>query len=454
MKNLFKTLILLVIFMFSINSSFAFSAVKLDKLLKKTDLNETATVAISIRNADNNAVIFEQNQKKLLHPASSLKVFTAYPSLEVLGYDYYFKTQFYKDSSNNLYIKLGADPLLTSAQLKQAVLKIKEQGCKSFKNLYIDDSIIDKKEFAPGWMWDDDINPYTPKVSSYNLDKNTVKVNLTQTSDNAISASVKSSYPISVISVVNSSAKNEYLDINRYNWLNPDVVEIYGNIKSAKTVEIPVSNMRRYFIHTLSKALEDNGISVSGTSFASKLVPNNAELIEEISNPIINAVPLILQNSNNLMAESVYKLASAQKYTATGSDELSTLMFKEFYQKNGINTESIIVKDGCGVSRNNLISVDWMTAALNMLYKMKDFEKFEDNMAQPGDGTLLNRLLDLRGDVWLKTGSLSNISAITGFVKSQDGHTYSVAILIQNFNQPQADIKKFEDEIINIIYNR
>ncbi|MCD7740541.1 MAG: D-alanyl-D-alanine carboxypeptidase/D-alanyl-D-alanine-endopeptidase [Candidatus Gastranaerophilales bacterium] len=454
MKNIIRILTLLIIFMSSINISYGFSAVKLEKLLKTSDLNETATVAISIRNTDTNKVVYEQNQKKLLHPSSVLKIFTTYAALDVLSYDYYFKTQFYKDSSNNLYIKLGADPMLTTAQLKQAVQKIKESDGKSFKNLYIDDSIIDKKEFAPGWMLDDDINPYTPKVSSYNLDRNVINVNLSKPDDKTLKAIVKSTYPISIISTLNPAAKNEYLDINRYNWQNPEVVEIYGNIKSQRNIEIPISSMRRYFIHNLLTAIDDNHINISGTSFASKLVPDNAELITEIANPITPAVRNILQNSNNLMSESIYKIASAKKYNATGSDELSSLMFKEFYQKNGLETDNIIIKDGCGVSRNNLINADWITLALNKLYKMKDFEKFKDNMSQSGDGTLLNRLLDLRGEVWLKTGSLSNISSIAGYVKSQDGSTYSVAILIQNFTLEQKEIKNFEDEIINIIYNR
>ena len=119
-----------------------------------------------------------------------------------------------------------------------------------------------------------------------------------------------------------------------------------------------------------------------------------------------------------------------------------------------MDVDSIVLVDGSGVSRNNLISVDWMTKALNKLYKQSDFEKFRDNMAQSGDGTLSNRLFEMRGDAWLKTGSLSNVSGIIGYVKSQDGSMYSVAILLQNFIDEQEKIKKFEDEIIRIIYNR
>ena len=454
MRNLFKILILTMVFMFSINSSFAFSVGKLEKLIKSSNLNDTATLAISIRDAESGNIVYEQNQNKLLHPASTLKIFTTYSSLNVLSYDYLFKTQFYKDSQGNLYIKLGADPLLSSQQLQQAFQKLKSEGNTSFKNLYFDDSIIDKKEFATGWMWDDDTNPYTPKVSCYNLDGNVVKLTMTNNPDGFALTSLKSTYPMSVISVVKTGAKNDYLEVNRYNWMNPEVVEIYGNLKAAKPINIPISSMRRYFIHNVEKALESNKINISNTLYSSKIVPSDAVLITEITNPISRTISSILHNSNNLMVESIFKLASAKKYSATGTDFLGEEVFKDFYKKLGLETDNIIVKDGCGVSRKNLLYADWMTQALNKIYKQKDFEKFRDNMAQSGDGTLNNRLYPLRGEVWLKTGSLSNVSAIAGYVKSQDGHTYSIVILTQNFIQEQSTVKKFEDEIINIIYNR
>ncbi len=454
MKNLFRILTLMLAFMFSVNAGYSLSVTKLDKHIKKSDLNQSATIAISVRNADNNSSAYEYNEKKLLHPASTLKIFTTYPAIKELGYDYFFKTQFYKDSDNNLYIKLGADPLLTSTQLKNAVGKLKDSGKKSFKNLYFDDSIIDKKEFAPGWMWDDDINPYTPKVSSYNLDGNVVRLSMSKSTNGMMATTLKSSYPMSVVSNIRSDSKSNYIDVNRYNWSNPEVVEIYGSVSSPQTITIPVSSMRRYFIHNLEKALDDNNITITGTAFASKIVPNNAELLTEISNPITRAIPAILQNSNNLMAESLFKLSGAKRYSATGTNDLAIFNFKEFYKSHDISTDDIVIRDGSGVSRNNLVYAAWMTNALDKLYKLNDFNQYRENMAQPGDGTLANRLHDLRGDVWLKTGSLANVSSLAGYVKSQDGHTYSVAIMIQNFTEPQQKVKEFENELINIIYNK
>ncbi len=454
MKNLFKILTVFMAVILCANSSFALSVSKLDKLITKSALNETSTLAVSVKNADSGAEIYGFNKNKLLHPASTLKIFTAYAALEELGYDYCFKTQFYKDKQNNLYIKLGADPLLTASQLKQAFQKLKEDGYSSFNNLYFDDSILDKKEFAQGWMWDDDINPSTPKVSSYNLDGNVIGINIENGKDNAASVNIKPAYNTSVKSRITTGAKTDYISIERYNWLNPEIIELSGSIKETKNVKVPISSMRRYFIYNVNKIFNDTRINIGGTLYASKTVPPNADLIGEISNPITNTIPDILQNSNNLMAETIYKLAAVKRYNSTGSDELASLIFNEFYEKLGLKKNSVIIKDGCGVSRNNLFSVDWTTSALNKLYKLNNFSTFKDNMAQPGDGTLSSRLYDLRGNAWLKTGSLSNISTIAGYVHSVDGHTYSVAVFIQNFTNKQQDIKAFEDSIITAVYNR
>ena len=454
MKNLFKILTLIMVFMFTVNSSFAFSLGKLDKYIKKSELNENAIVAISVKNLKDGSIVYEQNAKTLLHPASTLKIFTAYSSMHLLGSDYTFKTQLLKDDENNLYIKLGADPLLTSSQLNLAFHKLKEDGNTKFNNIYFDDSILDKKEFATGWMWDDDINPYTPKVSSYNLDGNILKVDMLKMDNGNILTELKSNYPMSVISNIDINNKKDYIEMNRYNWTNPEVVEIYASVVEPKSLNVPISSMRRYFIHNIENAIDANSIKVSGSLYSSKLAPENTQVLAEITNPIAPVFPLILQNSNNLMSETIFKLAGSKKYNATGTSFHAVNAFNEFYKKNGISTDKILVKDGSGVSRNNLVSVGWITDSLVKLNKEKDFESFKEKMAQPGDGTLSNRLFDLRGDALFKTGSLSNVSAISGFVKSQDGNDYVVAIIIQNFIEEQPKVKKFEDDIIKLIYSK
>ena len=453
MKIFLKLISLFIVIISASNACMAFSSGKLEKIIEKSQLDDTSTIAISIRDVSNGRVVFSKNQDKLLHPASTLKVPTAFFAVNTLGYDYFFKTQFYTHD-NNLYIKLGADPTLTTQQLKLAFQSIKEQNLSEFDNLYIDDSIIDKKEFSEGWMWDDDINPYTPKISAYNLDKNTIKINLTETNDGKIKVSSSSKYPMSVFAYIQKNKDINHYDISRYNWDNPELVEIYGTVSELKPIYIPISSMRRYFIFNVENIIEDERINIKETSYASKLVPNGAKKVYEISNPIKPTLSGILQESNNVMAETIYKLAGGSALTTTGTDSAGLIAMTDFYKKYNIAFDKIALRDGCGISRKNLVSADWMSDILTKIYVDKNFEKFKQHMAQPGDGTLSERLYDLRGDVWLKTGYLSNNSSISGYIKSKDGNTYAIAIYTTNYIQNPKDIKKFEDEIINIIYNR
>ena len=212
--------------------------------------------------------------------------------------------------------------------------------------------------------------------------------------------------------------------------------------------------MRRYFIYNTENIIEDERITVKSTSYSSKLVPEEAEMVYEITNPIEPSLTGILYDSNNLMSETIYKLAGGHKYGITGTDIAGLSAMTEFYKDYNIDFDNVLIKDGSGVSRKNLVSTDWMSNILLQIYKNKNFDKFKQYLAQPGDGTLSQRLFDLRGDAWLKTGSLSGISTIAGYINSKDGNTYAIAIFTQNFKEKQKDIKKIEDDIINLIYNR
>lgn len=453
MKKLFRILALFIAIITTSSSCFAFPAGKIEKIIEKSNLEGITTIAISVKDASSGKTVYERDSKKLLHPASTLKIPIAYFAINTLGYDYLFKTGFYTHNKD-LYIKLGADPFLNTNQLKIAFKALKDKGLNTFENLYIDDSIIDKKESAAGWMWDDDVNPHTPKISAYNLDKNLIKVNISQLSDGTVKATPASKYPMSIFAYIQKNEKSDYYDINRYNWDNPELVEIYANVASTKPLYIPISSMRRYFIYNTENIIEDERITVKSTSYSSKLVPEEAEMVYEITNPIEPSLTGILYDSNNLMSETIYKLAGGHKYGITGTDIAGLSAMTEFYKDYNIDFDNVLIKDGSGVSRKNLVSTDWMSNILLQIYKNKNFDKFKQYLAQPGDGTLSQRLFDLRGDAWLKTGSLSGISTIAGYINSKDGNTYAIAIFTQNFKEKQKDIKKIEDDIINLIYNR
>lgn len=456
MKKLLKLLLTCFVLSLFIMPSFAKNLVikenKFDSLIKASTFNKTSTIAVSIKEVNSGNVEYEYNQDKLLNPASTLKMFSTPVAIDALGNDYCFKTQLYIDKNNNLYIKLGADPLLTSLELKHLIRNLKIQNRKTLNNIYIDDSIIDNIDWGTGWMWDDETNPFMPKFSAYNLDENIFKISVSK--DDSGSSSkivVQGIYPIAVMNNVGVSNISNVV-VNRYPWQSPDIIDLKGTINTPLVVSVPISNMRRYFLYRLSEYLTTDNIKYKSENIISCSVPKDAKLIAEVSHSMTAVVPLILKNSNNRASETLNKVAAAKITSATGTNDAIVKMINNFYNKNNISTEKIILADASGASRNDLISVNWMTCALNKIYALPSFAFIQDNMAQPGDGTLSNRLFDLRGNVWLKTGSISNVSGITGYVKAKNNKTYSVAILTQSFKQPQSEIKQLEDSIIKLVY--
>ncbi len=147
----------------------------------KCDLNsviyasgiDKSSIAISIKEADTKKTVYEQNEKILMHPASVQKILTLPAAIDVLGEDYNFSTKLYSRNPNGYLFKLGGDPYFTSGDLNNLVKNIDSQ---KVKQIYIDDSILEAKDWGEGWQWDDDLNTSMPKFNSYNMDENRMRI--------------------------------------------------------------------------------------------------------------------------------------------------------------------------------------------------------------------------------------------------------------------------------------
>lgn len=444
MKNLSK-LILSAIFLFT--SITNVTAAEITKTLQSSPLDKSSTIAVSVKEVETGKTVFDYNGKKLLHPASTLKVFTTFPSLDVLGEDYGFETSFYT-YKDNLYIKLGADPFLTSLNLKDAAKQIKALGFRNFKNVYIEDRIIDNVEWGIGWMWDDGTNPLMQKYSAYNLDNNLTT--LTVSKDANDSPIINSEFKVPCINALKSGNSTNIYAI-RHDWVSPEIICLKGTVAGNTAVQVPINNLERYFENRLFYYLNRSKIKVENQSLQKAKVPEKAIFMYRVAHSASSVANNILKNSSNMNAEVMAKVAGGVKAEKTGTIEEQINLFYNYWKKNEVDTTGIIIADASGVSRNNLVTTDFMTNALNKLYKTQGSAKMFGYLAQPGEGTMDNRLLNYRGSIFLKTGTLSNISGLTGYIIANNGKTYSVAILIQNFAYPITKIKQFENELIGEI---
>lgn len=445
MKNIFRSIFSIAIFLSGMS---VFANDEIAKTISSSPLETSSVVAVSVKEASTGKVLYQHNEKKLLHPASTLKIFTTIPAMEELGNDYDFTTTFYI-SNNDLYVKAGADPLLTSQTLKSAIKDIKAKGYHAFNKVYFDGSIIDNAEWGIGWMWDDTTNKKMQKFSAYNLDDNLVNIKISKDENDVVS--VKSDVSLPVINAVTAGEKDDIFAI-RQEWTSPDIILVSGSVnKPVSTLSVPLNNVKRHYQQTVMNQLKSSKIALKQPICLEGTVPDGAKIIGEIKNPVAPVYARIFKNSDNYCAETVAKVAGGKKYGETGSVVDQTKMFYEYWTKNNVDTTGIIIADASGVSRNNLVTVDFMTDALNKIYVNKQEDFIKNTFAQPGEGTFSNRLLNYRGEVFLKSGTLANISGLAGYVVADNGKMYSVAILIQNFTYPDRQVKIFENKLIEEI---
>lgn len=380
-------------------------------------------------------------------PASIQKLVTLLPAANTLGEDYEFKTQLYKNGSGGLYLKLGADPFLTKKDLNNMIKSLRDNKIYAVKSFNIDDSILDANEWGEGWQWDDDLNPLTPKFGAYNIDNNIFTVNIFPTAQGApADISTEVFYPTAFINNVVTGCKND-VKLSRKNYISPDVINADGTIVSDMAIQIPVNYPRRYFILRLEEDLRNQKVSYYGNFERLKLPAKNVYLISEVKHSLASAEDAILKNSNNTIAETVFKLAGGKYANETGSIDAAVEMFNDYYKKIGVNTDNIKIVDGSGVSKNNLMTSDFMTTVLIKTAPNNAFN-LKNHMASPGEGTLKDRMLYFKDNLKAKTGTLTSTSSIAGYLTAKSGKTYAFCIMINDPKSKSSDKKAFEEYLL------
>lgn len=443
MKKIILTFILAIIFCVSAEA----------KALKNDFSNviqefgaDIESIAVSIKNADNGKEIYSLNDKMLMNPASVQKILTTPVAYEILGKEYNFKTTLYSRGENCYLLKLGADPYLSANDLKTLVKKINPQ----IQQLFIDDTILDNKVWGEGWQWDDDLNTLMPKFGAYNLDKNLIKLTIMPGENGQFATIINpSKYPLVFFNHITTDKRTQ-IKINRDNNISTNTLILTGTIARPTTIYIPVNNLQRYFYVQLSKLLEDRNIYLKQNFAPNKMLESDL-LCDEISHSIENAIIDVLKNSNNMISETMFKLAGAKYLNIeTGTDLAGIKMFNDYCKNNNIDNTRIKIADASGVSKNNLVSADFIT---EFLYKNKNNKAYE-NLPKPGEGTLTHRMLPIKNNLKAKTGTLSDLSAIAGFLTTKKGKNYVFSIMINDTKLSASDKKMLEDFIIREAYLR
>src|SRR5574344_1832365 len=454
-KIIFNWFLIIACLTFGTSVCFAkkiFPKFQINSAINKASISKTADISVSFRDVKTGKNVYEFNANKPMNPASTQKLVTLIPSMATLGENYEFKTQLYVNKKNgNIYLRVGADPYLTTEDLKNMLAKLKNYKIYSAKAFFVVDSITDSNDWGEGWQWDDDMNPLMPKFGAYNLDKNLIVITVSPTvlgAPGQIETDVF--YPTVFMNNIVTGSVND-IKLDRRNYISPDIINANGTVSSTQTIQVPINFPRRYFVLRLKEILANQKVEYYG-EFPRAITSKGSMLIAETKHSISAAEDDILKSSNNMIAETVFKLAGGKYTNSEGSAMNSNEMLNNYYKKQGISTENVKIVDGSGVSKNNLLTSDFVSEVLVKESKDLNFKDFLSHMASPGEGTLTDRMLYFKENLKAKTGTLSNVSAICGYLTSKKGKTYAFSIMISDPKSKSSDKKSFEEYLLRNAY--
>jgi len=425
-----------------------------DRASKYTGIHK-GSVSVSVKNIETNKTVKSLHPNVQISPASTQKILTYFASYKTLGEDYNFTTKLYKTKNNDYYLVLGADPYLTGNDLKVLLSNIKIKKNETLKNFYIDDSILDNNNWGEGWQWDDSLNNLMPKFGAYNIDRNlyTIIINPTKLNSPA-DLFTEIFYPTTFINKTITTLNTNNIKLLREdNDISPDALTVSGEVAKTTRIKIPVTYLRRYFILRLDEAFKDNEIYYTGKYERAK-VPSNAELIATIEHPIEISKDDVLKRSNNMAAETIFKLAGGKYAKNTGSHSNAMAMFNNYCKDTQLDCSNIHLTDGSGVSKNNLVTADFMTDYLVQISNTYGYDEVKTFLATSSEGTLARRMPMLKDKIYAKTGTLANISGITGYLEAQSGKKYAFAIYINDGNSSGSTKKLYEEILLREMYKR
>ena len=117
----------------------------------------------------------------------------------------------------------------------------------------------------------------------------------------------------------------------------------------------------------------------------------------------------------------------------------------------GIDTSTFSMKDGSGVSRYNYSSPNHFIKLLTWVYETPSIRNnFTQTLPKGGiNGTLANR--NFSENVIAKTGSLSSVTSLSGYIFTQKGESLAFSILMNGFPGSSAPYRNLQDQIVNLL---
>lgn len=430
-------------------------------------------IGIIVKQTSTGKILYEHDSRYLFSPASIQKVMTATAALLALGKDFRFGTTLsvnglVKDHilRGNVLIKFTGDPELTSEDLEKLLGALVKKGIKKIQgNVYIDQSVYDTIAYPPGWLQDDLSYSYAAPLSAVNLNKNKFTLHLTPNQKIGQHPTLSVDIPDNVIhfdnQIITTAHYNRQCPLTIYSDLH-NHFSLHGCI-SRNTGRwyrsLAVRDTIPYAMVIITRFLKTHGITYTGKIGIGKAEPSYHVLQTHTSASLQELLKHMLKKSDNLIADTLlkqlgYQATQRQGTWLNGKKALEAILHKATH----IDFKKALIDDGAGMSRYNLTTPEQFSILLNYIEQQpRSFRYILIDALPIGgiDGTLVGRLYNqaVEKRVRAKTGSMTGVSSLTGYIYSRHLGLLIFTIMVNDFIGKAAPYRLLEDNICNYLTN-
>jgi D-alanyl-D-alanine carboxypeptidase/D-alanyl-D-alanine-endopeptidase (penicillin-binding protein 4) len=410
-----------------------------------------ARIGILVSDVETGKVLYARDADALLNPASNVKLFTSAAVLSRLGPEFRFETEFRVDPGEarksqvrHLYVRGKGDPTLVTERLWAIAGDLANHGLRRVGEIVLDDGYFDEERIGAGFDQEAGDRAYLAPTGALSLNFNSVAIHASpgeaRGQPGRVALEPQSDYlelvnhtrtvaPRAVRRIVPSSSR----DGARQRIVVEGRLPLGGR---PVAVWRKIDDPRAYFGQTLKRLLELRGVKVG--RIRAGAAPQEAKLIHVAeSESLGDVVRRLNKTSNNFVAEQLLKTLGAEVRGLPGSWAGGIDAVEGFLAEVGIPRGSFVMKNGSGLNDANRFSPRQTVTLLRAMWQRFPLAaEFLASLPVAGrDGTIRWRMdgTEAAGRLRAKTGTLENVTSLSGYVETASREKLAFAIFVNDF---------------------
>jgi len=423
------------------------------RALKQAGIPESA-VGVYVHEIGADQPLLSVGAERALNPASTMKLVTTYAGLEMLGPAYVWNTDVLTDGlltqdvlTGNLYLKGAGDPKMTLESFWLLLRSLRARGVREIRG----DLILDRRLFAeelqdPGAFDDQPTRPYNTGPSALLVNFKAITLQfIPDASTRTVRIAVEP--PLPQVQIINNL---KIADGTCGDWVGKLKLESQGNAESARLAfngtyaldcgeamrSFSVLGHRQYIGALFTQLWRELGGTFNGQVRDGATPDQARRLTTARSLSLSEIVRDVNKYSNNVMARQLF-LTLGISSSAPATTAAATNGVRQWLALKGLSVPELVIENGSGLSRIERISARNLGAILLNAFASPVMPELMASLPVAAvDGTLRKRLksAEVAGQAHVKTGSLSGVRSIAGYVLDAQGNRSVIVFLVNHAN--------------------